>query len=167
MKRALTGLLVTGLCLAACKKEYNTNYNSTDYQTYGNKPCTQVLTGTLAGITLTPGVYCFDAGSTLTGLLTLNGPANGTWDFKVGTGVAAGLTGTNFNMVMAGGANACGVTWRVTDGITFTDSNILGTFLAGKDITLTRGTLTGRVWSQTNVVTITQTVIVNCDGSTP
>src|SRR5512140_3552879 len=44
-----------------------------------------VLTGTLAGEVLPPGVYCFDAAATLTGQLTLDGPANGIWIFKVGT----------------------------------------------------------------------------------
>ena len=38
-------------------------------------PCTQTLT-TLDGLTLAPGVYCFDAAATSTGgVLTLNGPA--------------------------------------------------------------------------------------------
>ena len=55
--------------------------------------CT-TLTGTLAGVTLAPGVYCFDAAAALTGTLTLDGPSNGTWVFKIGTLGTGALTGT-------------------------------------------------------------------------
>src|SRR3954471_20143696 len=46
--------------------------------------CT-VLSGTLAGVTLAPGSYCFPAAAALTGTLTLNGPSNGIWSLKIGT----------------------------------------------------------------------------------
>jgi hypothetical protein len=169
MKRTIAGLLVAGLFLAACEKSYKT-YPSTvsgpgsDYTTFATKPCGTVLTGTLAGITLAPGVYCFDAAATLTGLLTLDGTSNpsGTWLFRVGTTGVGALTGTTFNMVMAGGGNPCNVNWRVTDAITFTDSNIIGSFLAGKAITLTGGTLQGQVWSQINAITVTGTTAISC-----
>ena len=45
-------------------------------------PCT-VLTGTLAGVSLGSGTYCFDAAATLTGTLTLTG--SGPWIFEIGT----------------------------------------------------------------------------------
>ena len=48
-----------------------------NYDAVATTPCDVVLTGTLAGVTLAPGVYCFDAAATLTGVLTLQGPANG------------------------------------------------------------------------------------------
>jgi hypothetical protein len=44
------------------------------YDAYAEKDavfCDHVLTGTLAGVTLALGVYCFDAAATLTGQLTL------------------------------------------------------------------------------------------------
>src|SRR5665811_2103621 len=93
--------------------------------------CDQVLTGTLAGVTLSPGVYCFDAAATLTGTLTLNGPADGVWIFKIGTLGTGALTGTGINVVMAGGATTqCpNVYWWVAQGATLTDSNFLGTIL--------------------------------------
>ena len=37
----------------------------------------ETLAGTLAGVTLSPGVYCFPAAAALTGTLTLDGPADG------------------------------------------------------------------------------------------
>lgn len=48
-----------------------------------------------AGVTLAPGAYCFDAAATLTGALTLDGPATGIWTFKIGTIGTGALTGTS------------------------------------------------------------------------
>ena len=105
--------------------------------------CTQTLTGTLDGITLAPGVYCFDAAATLTGTLTLAGTASDFWIFKVGTTGTGALTGTNFNVVMEGGAEACNVLWWVAEAATLTTSNFKGTILAGAAITVTGGTFAG------------------------
>lgn len=122
-----------------------------------NDGCT-VVTGTLAGVTLSPGVYCFDAAATLTGVLTLGGPTDGIWTFKIGTSGTGALTGTNFSVIMADGAQASNVTWRVADAVTLTDSHVSGAILAGAGITLTRGTFTGNVASKADV-TITGTAI--------
>ena len=124
-------------------------------------PCGTVLTGTLAGVTLPPGVYCFENAATLTGTLTLNGPSTGTWLFKVGTSGVGALTTTGFTVVMGGGASSCNVTWWVEDAATMTDSNMRGAILAGGDLTATRGTLQGNAWSQGDV-TITGTVLSAC-----
>jgi hypothetical protein len=125
--------------------------------------CT-TLTGTLDGVTLAPGVYCFDAAAALTGVLTLAGPANGTWVFKIGTSGTGALTGTNFSVVMAAGAQQCNVTWWVAEAATMTDANFVGSILAGAAITLTRGTFYGNIWSKADV-TITGTAFVGCDAS--
>ena len=119
--------------------------------------CT-MLTGTLAGVTLAPGVYCFNAAATVTGVLTLNGPADGIWIFKIGTSGTGALTGTGFEVVMAGGGQASNVTWRVADAVTMTTSNIQGHILAGAGITLTGGSLHGNVSAKADV-TITGTAV--------
>jgi len=126
-------------------------------------PCDVVLTGTLAGVTLAPGVYCFDAAATLTGVLTLNGPANGVWLFKIGTGGTGALTGTSFSVVMSGGGQPCNVTWWVAQAATLTDSHFLGSILAGAAITLTRGTFDGNARAKADV-TITGTAVAGCTG---
>jgi hypothetical protein len=144
---------------AASIAAYN-NFVAT-YNSLATVPCGTVLTGTLAGVTLAPGVYCFDNAATLTGVLTLNGPPTGTWLFKIGTSGVGALTATGLTVVMAGGASDCNVTWRVEDAATMTDSNFRGAILAGGDITTTRGTLRGNAWSQGNV-TITNTVLSGC-----
>ncbi|HTD69357.1 MAG TPA: ice-binding family protein [Gemmatimonadales bacterium] len=137
------------------------------YAALAATPCGVVLTGTLAGVTLAPGVYCFDAAATLTGVLTLNGPSNGVWLFKIGTSGTGALTGTNFSVVMAGGGDSCNVTWWVAQAATMTDSHFLGSILAGAAITLTRGTFDGNAWagaSGVGDVTITGTAVVGCAG---
>ena len=123
--------------------------------------CDSVLTGTLAGLTLSPGVYCFDAAATVTGVLTLDGPTNGIWIFKIGTGGTGALTGTGFSMVMAGGGQPCNVYWRVAEAATMTDSDFAGTILAGAAITITRGTFAGNAFAKA-AVTMTGTNLVGC-----
>jgi hypothetical protein len=130
------------------------------YSALAAKPCTVVLTGTLAGVTLAPGVYCFNTAATLTGKLTLNGPSNGVWIFKIGTSGTGALTGTSFEVVMAGGGQPGNVTWWVAQGATMTDSRFIGTILGGAGITLTRGTFDGHAWAKADV-TITGTAVSN------
>ena len=132
------------------------------YDEVAQVPCDAVLTGTLAGVTLTPGVYCFDAAATLTGTLTLSGPASGIWVFKIGTGGTGALTGTNFSVVMEGGGDPCNVTWWVAQAATLTDANFLGTILAGAAITITRGTFDGNALAQA-AVTLTGTTVTACE----
>jgi hypothetical protein len=124
-------------------------------------------TGTLAALTLAPGVYCFDAAATVTGVLTLSGPSNGVWIFKIGATAVGALTGTNFTVKMAGGGNPCNAFWWVRDGVTFTTSTLVGTILAGGTdgaISFTDTTLTGRAWA-TTAVTTTRGSILGCTAA--
>lgn len=123
--------------------------------------CTTTLTGTLAGSTLAPGVYCFAAAASLTGVLTLKGPSTASWVFKIGTGGTGALTGANFSVVMAGGGEACHVTWQVAQAATMTTSALKGDIQAGAAITLTGGTLNGNAWAKAGV-TITGTAVTGC-----
>jgi hypothetical protein len=136
----------------------------TAYAALALERCDRELTGSLAGQTLAPGVYCFTAASTSTGgVLTLDGPANGRWLFKVGTSGTGALTGTGFSVVMRGGGTSCNVFWRVAEAVTATDSNFQGTILAGAAITLTGGTLVGRALAQAAVtMTGTNVSVGNC-----
>jgi Ice-binding-like len=130
----------------------------------GDCDAAHTLLSTITGpVTLAPGVYCTGAALTGAGVLTLSGPASGTWLFKIGTLGTGALTGTGFNVVMAGGADACNVTWWVSQAVTMTDSDLKGTILAGAAITLTRGTLLGRAFSQAGV-TVTGTAVTGCVG---
>ena len=120
-----------------------------------------VITGTLAGQSLSPGVYCVSS-EAKTGVLTLSGGSNATWLIKVPSGA---LTGTNFFVVLAGGAQACNVTWWVDAAATMTTSAFQGNILAGAAITTTGGTLNGNAWAGAagvGDVTFTGTAVVGC-----
>lgn len=134
------------------------------YSALADVSCDQTLTGTLAGVTLAPGTYCFDAAAELTGTLTLSGPANAVWIFKVGNTAVGALTGTNFQVVMANGATACNVYWWVDAAATMTTSNFAGTILAGAAITLTGGTFEGDALARA-AVTVTGVTATGCGGS--
>jgi len=123
-----------------------------------------IITGTLAGQSFAPGVYCVSA-EAKTGVVTLNGPANGIWVFKVAPGA---FTGTSFSVVLAGGAQACNVTWWVDAAATMTDSDLKGNVLTGAAITMTRGTFNGNAWAGAagvGDVTFTGTAVTGCGSS--
>jgi ice-binding like protein len=122
-----------------------------------------VIAGTLAGITFAPGVYCVSA-EAKTGVLTLNGGSNSTWLIKVPAGA---LTGTNFHVVLAGGAQACNVTWWVDAASTMTTSDFQGNLLTGAAITMTGGTFNGNAFAGADGVgdvTFTGTAVVGCEN---
>jgi len=156
-----TGCPITGAIVAPVSSQVVTDFN-TAYAGYAAISCSgQPLTGTLAGISLTSGVYCFTAAATLTGTLTLTG--SGPWIFKIGTGGTGALTGTNFTVLTS---NPCNVNWWVAQAATMTDSNLKGTILAGAAITLTRGTFHGNALAKAGVTT-TGTVVTGCVAGTP
>ena len=118
-----------------------------------------------ASVTLAPGVYCTGAALTATDVtLTLDaaGNANAVWTFKIGN-LTGALTGTNFSVVMAGGGQACNVTWWVSQAVTTTTSAFQGNILAGAAITL-GGSLNGNAWSKADVTT-TGTALTGCATS--
>jgi hypothetical protein len=139
----ITGNIHAGDQLAA--QAYNDYLNA-----YNNIAATQcsgaLLTGTLAARTLAPGVYCVSA-EAKTGVLTLNGPADGSWTFKI----AGAFTGTSFSVNLAGGAQACNVIWWSEAAATQTDSDLKGNILSGAAITLTRGSFVGRALAKAAV----------------
>jgi hypothetical protein len=139
------------------------------YSSLQSIPCTQTIstaafTGNVPALgPLAPGVYCFPAAVTFTDTtLTLEGPSNGIWIFKVG----AALTGTNFSVVMTDGGQPCNVFWSVGAGATMTTSASKGNILAGSttdgSITLTGGSIAGRALARV-AVTITGASVIGCN----
>jgi hypothetical protein len=122
--------------------------------------CVQ-LPGNLADQNLAPGVYCLDAVAKA-GTLTLTGAADGVWVFLVN----GALTATDFNVVMAGGAEPCNVYWAPTAAATLTTSAFKGSILAGNPIggsvTLTGGSFAGQVMANV-AVTMTGASVIGCD----
>jgi hypothetical protein len=138
----------------------------TAYNKFAALPNGTLLTGTLAGVTLTPGSYYFDAAATLTGVLTLDAQSdpNAVWIFKIGTSGTGALTGTGFSVVMLNGGDACNVYWWVHDAATMTTSNFQGTILAGAGITVTGGTFNGDALAKAGV-TLTGTNLAGCESN--
>lgn len=127
-----------------------------DALTPADGECTNIITGTLAGVSLAPGTYCVSA-EAKTGVLTLTG--SGPWTFKV----LGALTGNSFTVVLEDPSKACNVTWWVAEAATMTTSNFIGTIMAGAAITLTGGTFAGNAYSQADV-TVTGTAVTGCDA---
>ncbi len=117
------------------------------------------LTGTLAGVALGPGTYCFDAAAALTGTLTLTG--SGPWLFEIGATAVGALTANSFRVVSD---NPCNALWWVEADVTMTDSAFVGTILGGGDITLTRTSLEGGAWA-THAFTMTGSNIFGCSAA--
>jgi hypothetical protein len=146
---------------ASAAQAYNDYLNT--YNNIAATPCGgAVLTGTLAGRILAPGIYCVSA-EAKAGVLTLNGPATGSWTFKVTDGASTGaLTGTGFSVVMAGGGQACNVIWWSEAAATLTDSDLKGNILSGAGLTLTRGTVVGRALAKAGVTLTGVTSLGGC-----
>lgn len=164
-----TGGTVTGTVYPGADPAVNTaraNFLSA-YDTVAAMTVDTVTTGTLAGRTLTPGVYSFDI-SGKTGTLTLDAQGNpdAVWIFK--TAVATGyLEATNFNVVFSGNiGNASNVFWWTDAAATATTSNLLGTILSGAAITITGGALNGRALAKADV-TVTGPNTTTVPGLTP
>ena len=72
---------ITGEIKAPVLVQVLTDFNGA-YDALAGQSCDRTLNGTLDGVTLAPGVYCFKAAAALTGTLTLDGPSTGIWIFK-------------------------------------------------------------------------------------
>jgi len=108
------------------------------YNDLSSRACTKNLTGQdLGGLTLVPGVYCFDSSAQLTGTLTLNGGADSVFIFKTGSTLT---TASGSSVVMRGAASDCRVFWKIGSSATLgTGTTFVGNILALTSITLTTG----------------------------
>jgi len=125
----------------------------------------------LAGMTLTPGVYCFASSASNTGLLMLDaqGNANAVWVFKV---VSTLITGSGSTFTVINSGQACNVFWQVGSSATLgTTTTFVGNILALTSITLQTGAnLSGRALAQTGTVSLDSNNVTACGlagGQTP
>jgi uncharacterized repeat protein (TIGR01451 family) len=129
------------------------------YNTATALPCRLNLTGQdLGGLTLTPGVYCFNAGAQLNGTLTLDhqGDPNASFVFQVGTTLTT-ATGSNVEVVNAPGETcAPNATWAIGSSATLgANTTFAGDLLAFTSVTLNSGTtLTGRALAANGAVAL-------------
>jgi hypothetical protein len=140
----------------------------TAYGFAAGEPCDTNLTGlNLGGMTLTPGVYCFDSSAQLTGLLkldALNDP-NAKWLFQVTSSLT---TASNAAVVLVNGASQCSnhVNWQIGSSATVGSGSLfLGNILANTSITLASGAnSTGSLYAHTGAVTMDTNKVSTCSG---
>jgi hypothetical protein len=147
---------VSGQIVAPVSPTILAQFNN-QFDKLGNRTCQKTLAGTLAGVILKPGVYCFPAGASLTGTLTLDGSAFGVWVIKVN----GALTGKSFSMVMAGNGKPCNVYLESIGATTMTTSNAKGNIFSGQAITMTGGSFVGRAFAK-RAVTMTDIAATGC-----
>lgn len=145
----------------------------TAYANAAGQTCNTNLTGqNLGGLTLTPGVYCFNTSAQLTGTLTLNaqGNPNAVFIFQMGSTLT---TATNSSVVLINGVPPCNndnIFWQVGSSATLgTGTSFIGNILAEIAITATTGAATnnGSLYALTGAVTLDTNKINVCPAQTP
>ena len=126
------------------------------YSSQAGLPCAATVGPNLAGLTLTPGVYCVGAAATnLSGTLTLNaqGNANAVLDFQMSSTL---ITSPGSTVSFISGGNACSVQWQVSSSATIdTGTTFVGNILALTAISMNGGAnLTGRALARNAAVTL-------------
>jgi len=143
----------------------------TAYAFAAGEPCDTNLSGLdLGGMTLPPGVYCFDSSAQLTGTLSLDaqGNPNAAWLFQVTSSLT---TASNSAVVLVnGGATPCNnnnVTWQVGSSATVgAGTSFVGNILANTSITLNTGAnSTGSLYAHTGAVTMDTNNVSTCTGA--
>jgi hypothetical protein len=126
------------------------------YNDLAGQTCNVDLTGQdLGGMTLTPGVYCFDTSAQLTGDLVLDaqGDPLAVWVFQTGSTLT---TASASSVALINGGQALNVFWQVGSSATLgTGSRFNGNILVDASITLNTGaSLIGRAMSLNGAVTL-------------
>ena len=137
------------------------------------RPCdadyTSVVGGLTGDITLYPGVTCMNSFADdvlLNGHLTLDAKGNPNAFFIIRGNLTLTVADAA-QVVLANGAEACGVFWRISKQVTIGKAvQFYGSVIAGSAITMTSGSkLTGRALAQTaNVTFDADAIIVPSDG---
>ena len=157
---AVTGFppgIVTGTIHAANAVALQAQSDTvTAYNNLAGQACTANLTGQdLGGLTLTPGVYCFDVSAQLTGTLTLNAQGNPAAVFIFKTGSTLTTAGSSVVSVINGGSG-CNVYWQIGSSATLgTTTSFVGNIIALTSITLTTNAqILGRALARNGAVTL-------------
>ena len=134
------------------------------YNDLAGQTCGTNLTGQdLGGMTLPPGVYCFNTSAELTGTLTLDaqGDPNALFIFQIGSTLT---TASSSEVQIIGGGSSCNVFWQVGSSATLgTSSAVAGSILALSSITLTTSaSVSGQLLARTCAVTLDNGTVDVC-----
>ncbi|MDQ3011915.1 MAG: ice-binding family protein, partial [Acidobacteriota bacterium] len=143
----------------------------TAYNSLAGLPCGTNLTGQdLGGLTLAPGVYCFNTSAQLTGILTLDaqGDPNAVFIFQIGSTL---VTANNSAVLLINGAQNCNAFWQVGSSATIgIGTAFVGNILAQASISLTTGaSLSGRALAIDAAVSLDNNAVAvaNCAAPIP
>ncbi|MFN2374985.1 MAG: ice-binding family protein, partial [Candidatus Binatia bacterium] len=140
------------------------------YNDAAGQACDTDLTGqNLGGLTLTPGVYCFDTSAQLTGTLTLDfqGDSNAVFIFQIGSTLT---TASNAVVTTINGSPSCNnVVWQVGSSATLgSGTAFFGNILALASITVNTGASSdGGLYALTEAVTLDTNNITACNAIVP
>jgi hypothetical protein len=129
---------------------------TTAYNALVALPCLSNMSGQdLGGLTLTPGVYCFDSSAQVTGTLVLDfqGSNSSSFVFQIGSALT---TASGSTVSLANCTGHCAIAWAVGSSATLgTSSKFSGNILALASITITTDVyICGRALAQTGAVTM-------------
>ncbi len=151
-----TGGCTTPADLTTAVLNMEAAYTDAAGRTATSAATTNLGSGTLANLTLAPGVYEWGGNVSITTDLHLNGAATDVWIFKVaGTlDIASGMS------VILSGALAKNIFWQVADVVTIgTGAHFEGIVLGQTNIVMTTGaSINGRMLAQTAVTLDATTV---------
>ncbi|MHB8079261.1 MAG: ice-binding family protein [Candidatus Krumholzibacteriia bacterium] len=129
---------------------------TTAYNDLAGRACgTNLTSEDLGGMTLAPGVYCFNSSAALTGTLTLDGQGDANAVFVIQ--IASTLTTASGAAVdLIGSAQAQNVFWQVGSSATLgTGTAFAGNIVALQSVTLATGaSLSGRALARNGAVTL-------------
>lgn len=122
-----------------------------------NPTASELGSGELGGLTLTPGFYKWSSAVKASNDVTLSGGPNDTWILQVGQTLNLA---SNVHVTLAGGAQPKNITWVVAGAVTLgTGSDLEGVVLGQTGIVLQTGAvLHGRALAQTAVTLDASTV---------
>jgi ice-binding like protein/Big-like domain-containing protein len=131
------------------------NDRTTAYNDAAGRTPFSTLTGSIAGATLTPGVYRASSTLLLTGGVTINALGNPNAVFIIQVGSAL-TTATDSSVNLVNGAQACNVYWQIgTDTTIGVRTAFKGTVLGANAITVGNGAqIQGRLLAGTANVTL-------------
>lgn len=151
-----TGVCTTPADLTTAVLNMEAAYTDAAGRTATSAATTNVGGGTLANLTLAPGVYEWGSNVNITTDLALNGAATDVWIFKV-TGTLD--MASNKNVILSG-ALSKNIFWQVADVVTIgTGAHFEGIVLGQTAIVMTTGaSINGRLLAQTAVTLDATTV---------
>ncbi len=135
-------------------------------------PCETTISGNLAGLTLTPGVYCMGAAAAITGTLTLNfqGDANAFFLFRI-NGALTTAAASAVHVINTGTSRetcAPNTFWALNGAAGFgAATHFTGTILANGAVTSGAGTTTTGRLLATAAVTMDSNTVSACPNPIP